>query len=677
MQLPNISLEQVNIINRLSTNNNVVVEAVAGSGKTTANLYIAKNFDQYKILLLTYNAKLKIETREKVNQLNITNLEIHSYHSFCVKYYNSECINDIKIINMLKNDTKPNHNFNYDLIILDEAQDITPVYFQLIHKIFNDNNNKIQICLLGDRYQSIYDFNKADARFMIYADKLFKLNTYNWICCNLTESFRITKEMSDFINNCMMNKNHIVSNKITNIKPTYIICNSFTDNIDSIPIKLIKKYFDLGYKSDDIFILAPSIKSIKSPVRSLENILKKTFINIPIYVPVSDEEKLDQDILDNKLVFSTFHQVKGLERKIVIIYNFDESYFTYFKNDADPLICPNELYVATTRATEHLIVLHHYEYNYLNFININNIKNYCNFIQNNKIVKKHKKKKCKSICSTKLIQHLPIDVITKCLSYLEIKKIKDISYKIDIPLKIKDINGYENVSEITGTAIPAYLELINTKKMTIFNEIYNEELNNDNIDFIDDDDIIIIKPSTTIELKYIKLDELKINELLYIANKYCSKNNGYLFKTYQITNYDWLSQDNLDLAINKIKTHLEISNNAKYESYYEYDTNNIIIKGIIDCIDNNNIYEFKCTKQLENEHILQLAIYMFLYESNNISEYSDSKTILINQMNIEDLTNKLNNNINRLSYINNSYLIKKLNQENITLKKKNNNFNKS
>ena len=41
--LPDISNEQLNVLNLLE-NNNVIVESVAGSGKTTCILYIAKKY---------------------------------------------------------------------------------------------------------------------------------------------------------------------------------------------------------------------------------------------------------------------------------------------------------------------------------------------------------------------------------------------------------------------------------------------------------------------------------------------------------------------------------------------------------------------------------------------------------------------------------------------------------
>ena len=104
MEIPIASVEQNEIIQQLSLNHNVVIDSVAGSGKTTCNLHIATYFNNMNILLLTYNSKLKIETRERVKRFNINNIEIHSYHSFCVKYYNRECFTDSvinKIINII------------------------------------------------------------------------------------------------------------------------------------------------------------------------------------------------------------------------------------------------------------------------------------------------------------------------------------------------------------------------------------------------------------------------------------------------------------------------------------------------------------------------------------------------------------------------------------------------
>jgi hypothetical protein len=625
MLLPDISIEQNNIIKQLSLNYNVIVDSVAGSGKTTCNLHIAKYFNNKKILLLTYNSKLKIETREKIKKLNLNNIEVHSYHSFCVKYYDNDCFNDTNITIILKNNSLVINKFNYDLIVLDEAQDISTLYYHLICKIFKDNNNlNTQICIFGDKKQSIFNFNNADERFIEYANDLFKFNSNKWIKCYLSTSFRITNEMSLFINKCLLNEDRIISNKITNNKPRYIICDCFNYNK---PLEEIKYYLNLGYKPDDIFILAPSVKSLNTPIRILENNIKINMPNIMIYVPINDDEKLDDDLLKGKLIFSTFHQTKGLERKVVIIFNFDNSYFKFYNKNVNPLICSNELYVATTRGLEHLTLFHHYYNDFLNFIDKSIIQNYCYFEGflsiNNKNIKKNI-----NISITNICKFLPQYVIDNCFNELNIISNDDyILSKINIPLKILNENTIESVSDITGIAIPSMFELTIKNKLTIFDFINNKEF----IKFISNKEIIN-------KLYNIDIINIKPDELLFISNCWNSYKNGYLFKSYQITNYDWLEEKELNLFIKRLNK-LNISNKCKFEYKLNVEKEIYNLNGYIDCIDeeNNIVYEFKCVQKLEKEHYIQLALYMYMYElqKKNKKKINKTKYVLFNILNNE------------------------------------------
>ncbi len=691
--LPNISLEQQNIITLLKEQNNVIVESVAGSGKTTTNLYIAKSFPESNILLLTYNAKLKIETRDRIISHNIKNIETHSYHSFCVKYYNNKAYTDTEILNILTNNNKIKIIINYDIIILDELQDISPLYYQLICKIFKDNKIKAKICILGDRYQTIYDFKGADSRYIIYASILFNYNTNKWVNSKLSQSYRITFEMSEFINKCLLNEDRIISHKISHNKPQYIICDTFDNTTNNSAFIQVKTFLSLGYKPTDIFILAPSIKAETNPVHKLENLIKQNIINIPVYVPSSDDEKIDSDVLKNKLVFSTFHQAKGLERKIVIVYNFDDSYFEFFSKDKNPLLCPNEYYVATTRSSEHLILIHHYTNNYFKFINIDNLKTYCDIQYHEEHHNRYKNEKMKmhNISVTQLIKYLPDEVLTHCVSYLKIIKLNDKESLIDIPIKIKSKYGYENVSDITGTLIPAFYQYKTTNIMTIYNESL-EHYNNkteENIDFIDDN---IIKPIKTYNLNNIDIKKENIDELLYIANYYCSLRSGFLFKLYQIDEYNWLTKDNLNLSYNRLSKF--ISNTAKYEVKCDSGEStrsellNKRLTGYVDCIDDNKIYEFKCVQKLENEHYLQLSIYMYLYETKHklseIEKYNKKldkykyklsvylELIKKNNYILDKITKKQKKMINELTIENNNILKKiKKRQNKIEILEKN------
>ena len=210
MQLPIKSPEQEFVIECIKNDNNVIVDSVAGSGKTTCNLHIANEFPHYNILLLTYNSKLKLETREKVSKLQIRNLETQSYHSFCVKHYDNKCYTDSTIHTILSTDQVLYDVIDYDIIIIDEAQDISKLYYQLICKIYKDNGKCAKICIVGDKFQSIFQFNGADERFIIFGEDLFHFNELLWKKCTLSTSFRITAEMSSFINKCMLQQDRIL-----------------------------------------------------------------------------------------------------------------------------------------------------------------------------------------------------------------------------------------------------------------------------------------------------------------------------------------------------------------------------------------------------------------------------------------------------------------------------------
>ena len=117
----NPSDEQKAIINCITEGKNVMVDAVAGSGKTTTVMFIAKQNPTKKVLQITYNKELKKEVRKKVETARITNIDIHTFHSLAVRYYDRECYTDDRIINVLSSNSLPMTKKKYDIIIIDEV----------------------------------------------------------------------------------------------------------------------------------------------------------------------------------------------------------------------------------------------------------------------------------------------------------------------------------------------------------------------------------------------------------------------------------------------------------------------------------------------------------------------------------------------------------------------------
>ena len=638
----NPSDEQKAIINCVTEGKYVMVDAVAGSGKTTTVMFIAKQNPKKKILQITYNKQLKLEVRRKVEIAQINNIDIHTFHSLAVRYYDRECYTDDKIIKILSQNISPKTEKKYDIIIIDEVQDMTPNYFSLVCKFINDMKlNKSNILVLGDRYQGIYDFKNADTRFLLHSDKIWD-NDSKFIKLPMQESYRVTKQIAWFVNKAMLGHDRIVSNKNSTDRVLYYKKNRF--QIHTIFANKILQLISKGYKPSDIFILAPSLKSSspRNPLKMLEN--KLVGMNIPIYFSRNDEEGLDEDIIKGKIVFTTFHQSKGLERKICVIFGFDASYFKYYNKDKDPNECPSELYVAITRASEILILFESEDELQIDFLKMDHKQLACSgmveFIGN---YPKEIKEKIPNIDDihktsvTELTSYISEENNEKLIDLLEkvfeIKKEPLDKNTTEIPVSIRTQNGKtEDVSDINGLILPAMFEFKKTGVCTLRNII------NDMYKISKGDTKKLIN-----DVLNTKVSKNSVEQFLCMGNLYIALTEKIHSKLSQIDKYLWLTQDMIDVCHKNLEKN--ISDDPIFElslgdterddksMCYKYNTNlygSIELTARSDCIDKKTLWEFKCVTTLQNEHLLQLVVYAWIWEKCMKSEYGEKKYKILN-----------------------------------------------
>jgi len=399
-----------------------------------------------------------------------------------------------------------------------------------------------------------------------------------------------------------------------------------------------------------------------------------------------------------------------------MVFGFDKSYFMFYNKDAVPSFCPNELYVAATRASEKMTVFHHYEHNFLPFLNVDNIPVTAEVIMARKL--DHSRiRESESINTdvTDLTRHQPEDTIEEAYNLLETRRVHKPGSRIDIPIKTKQGGFYENVSEINGVAIPAYFELHNRNKISILKEVkyinylrvmreasslpdaireafevvpkkmigihddnemlryigeagfrvecYNPE-NNEWIDarvkgidypevagvirliMVDEEDNYDTdEAGDELGTEYILYpdltpDDIKPGTLLELANLWCAIKSGYNHKTNQITGYGWLSQDDLDRCLGRLSG--KITKDSTFERRVdisgEPELLNRNLIGYIDCIDGNNVWEFKCVEKLNREHFLQLAVYMYIYELRGLGIKKDyGRSLLVEALEFGDI----------------------------------------
>jgi len=639
-----ISEEQQNIISKIINGENVMVDACAGSGKSTTILSTAIQEPNKKFLLITYNKSLRKEIQEKVIELDIKNITVHTYHSLAVAIYDAEAHVD-KVMRLLVQENRSYRRLiSTDVIVLDEAQDMTFLYFRLIVKYLNDLNNRIQIMILGDYMQGLYEFKGADIRFLTKAPEIWSgfhlLKSPIFSTCSLKTSYRITKPMADFVNNIMLSEPRLEAVKdgepVIYIRRKIYILERFIVTTISDLIE------NQGVKPADIFILGGSVKGSNSLIRKIENALVDA--NIPCHVPMMENsEQIDDEVIKGKIVFSSFHTSKGRQRPYVFIVGFDNSYFKTIARTLDPLVCPNTLYVATTRASCRLYLMESDEWESdrsLKFLRMSHnemrSQSYIDFRGVPRIF--HSEEVVPLINETKIYKITPTD-LTKFISESvleEITGLLDSLFKkekdgecLELPTMIKTNAGfYEDVSDLHGIAIPCMLyDYINT--------LYDN--NEECILYrMIKDNLKQIKPNKHIYLKNKELIPIcnSVSDYLYMANVYVAVQEKLYFKLKQINRdeYTWLSSTILS------KCKIQIENVLQKEIMREkplmehviisYDDecgndklnsqlgcklkDKFVFSGRVDLITKNVLWELKCTTEISAENMIQTVIYAWI-----------------------------------------------------------------
>uniref|UniRef100_A0A6C0JNL7 Uncharacterized protein n=1 Tax=viral metagenome TaxID=1070528 RepID=A0A6C0JNL7_9ZZZZ len=657
-----LSEEQQNILNNVIEGHNVIVDSCAGTGKTTLILSVAKALANKKILQMTYNSMLRFEVKDRVKKLGITNMKVHTFHSLAVRYYLPTSYTDTVLRYVILNDTKPVEKLpKVDLIVLDEAQDMTFLYFQLMAKYARDMGNPIQLLILGDYMQGLYEFKGSDIRFLTFADilwdefKYLKSNEFRY--CTMKMSYRITNQMCKFVNEAMIGSNRLEACR--DDMPVLYIRNT-KYNTERIIAAEISKILE-KYSPDDIFILASSVKGVNSNVRQLENMLVER--GIPCYVPMIEKDKIDERVIEKKIAFSSFHSIKGRQRRFVFVVGFDNSYFKFYARNLPRDKCPNTLYVACTRATHGLYLIESNNYpsdRPLEFLKRNHIEmkksDYVDFrghhqtiffdddeVRDLLYVNKH------NLTPTELIKFVPesiIEDISPILDRIFISENREI-LELDIPNIIETKQGYfEEVSDLNGITIPCiYYDYL-------YEKWYGSHNNSNILLNIIGNSVDNMKPNEHIYLKNI-VSELpehieKINDYLFLANVSVAIQEKFYFKLKQIERdeYTWLSReiitkctDRLDSVLgHECKEHIprieetiisqsDDKAHVRIDEFFSKNYSKDVkfrFTARTDLITDIAVWEIKCTSNISIDHMIQVVIYAWLWKMRSSSDENKS-----------------------------------------------------
>ncbi len=451
------------------------VDAVAGSGKTTTIVGLAEKYPDKKIIVLTYNNHLAGETSVRLPEDSQT--KIYTVHGFVYQFYDSSGYTERILVNAVKEDMPPKRPFRADIVVLDEVQDFNEYMFRVVVKLLKDagwtRTQFGKLILLGDKYQMIYDtMQGSDNRYLIFADKIFTFLT--WSKRALRTTYRLNRPAVDLMNRVFLKTDLFVSEKDAPYKPIFMVADVFSQTFFNSILGLIQKG---KYKPDEVFILAPSVK-LSNPNRPLSRLVN--FLSnkgIPLHVCDTTEGSSFKEVLTNKLVVGTYHICKGRERRLVIVFNADHSYYQYFSKEKDGRSLTNTQYVAFTRATELVVFVQGYKETPFLFVDQNELRqltDYRMLTECSYSSTPRYKNYVKPLSVTSLLEYCNFHLLDYCLSQCQIQTMEEgqdqfalsltdvpshlqMPYKSDLP-KAEDVIITENVSNLNGLIVTLVYE---------------------------------------------------------------------------------------------------------------------------------------------------------------------------------------------------------------------------
>lgn len=354
--------EQLRAVERALEGRNVRVRAVPGAGKTFTCLRMAAELEVRgkRVLQLTYSCALKNEWRRKRPATGDGPLSRpHSFHSFACALHElvpgaggRRPCNDDALEAMLASEPPALEARHIaDVILVDETQDLTPLYARLLRWYGRACRARFQIVVVGQERQAVYKDGtggntplerRADVRYLTTDDAFGDLlRTSGWCECPFTVSFRLTNVNARTINSlfdtCIEGGNRVDRG----CQPIWYCANMF--HFAQIAA-LVKAFID-EYGIGGVQLVAPSWGRENSGIatRGVRNALGEMGY---LFAESSSA------VTEGKLVTYTCSGSKGTEGLCDIILGADS--FAWYVNEESK-------FVAMTRAREQLVCIQHHQ----------------------------------------------------------------------------------------------------------------------------------------------------------------------------------------------------------------------------------------------------------------------------------------------------------------------------
>ncbi len=549
----NLTDEQKEFLKQAVMGKNILVDACIGSGKTTAIQALCNVSKNKRILYLTYNKLLKIDAKGKIKNRNVT---VTNYHGFALSSLTRIGIKPAKSDLIQKfNKFKPPVS-NYDMLVIDEYQDIEQEIADMLEYI-KLQNPYMQIIAVGDMEQKIYD--KTTLQVVPFIKKFLG----NYEVLHFTKCFRLCPDLAEKLG-------RIWHKKIIGINPN---C-----HVTSMTMKEAE-YFLSQQKPNNILCLGPRYGTMATVLNNLENNYPNTFNKSTVYASIRDNDGNNIYPTDKDAIFTTYDSSKGLERPVCVVFDYTEEYWELRieKPNVDYKILRNIFCVAASRGKDQIIFA----------------------------TDPDKKGRAKETPLSEKTLSTPTDYKAP-REDMDISTMFDFKYKEDIEecyrqLSISkveqadksDIN-IKNHDELIDLSpcIGVYQEAIFFNKYDIDKEIAYAQLNNP-------------------ERPYLKYDtNASLEDKVFLLTAYETYQDRYVTQVEK----PFITNEQRKMICSRLSTIFKPDESVQVlGSMCVKNLNNerlFFIDGKCDVLTNEYVYELKFVSELKHEHFLQCACYM-------------------------------------------------------------------
>ena len=307
-QLVRLTEEQISILNALEDNDKILINGPAGSGKTLVAMEFARRCAKQgkHVLFLTYN---KLLAQYLSNLMQDENIKIAHFHGLISQYvaldtnkmsdpnYFGKVLPDKFLQILSENKVAP-----FDVLIIDEGQDLLNMaYFAIFEKLLKKG-------LYNGKWMFFYDTNQNLFGVGKFQKSLDALRRYNPVNCKLTKNCRNTEPIARF----NKHSSGIEPGKAMIDGEQVEIIEYSGGFIDKAFDKLIDNLLQSGISMDEITIISPYT-------------LEKSVLNQYRGKYKSNITKFSGGRSSNKLYVSTIQSFKGLDSKIVIALDLENT----------------------------------------------------------------------------------------------------------------------------------------------------------------------------------------------------------------------------------------------------------------------------------------------------------------------------------------------------------------